>query len=286
MVANISHDATEVIAWTTKCIANFNATQFENSVEQFAQEHHASYTTFAILAIILGSFFLLFGYSLFYLTLAVVGFILGAAVGFFLLCGATAEIIAAGIGGAVGGVLLGLMVVKLEKLGVAAMGIAGGLVAALYTNGFVMHYLYEQFSDLHQSWMPYVYAGILAVIGCFLALKLERIIIIIVTAFGGAYALGWGIIRLAWRSEHAGLGPLFLFSGQGCGDSFCKIALLCILGVGTLGMIFQLYRTSENRFSKKCSRDVVQLNDSQDANTVLLVHDEKLLIRGGHMSQV
>lgn len=279
-MVNISdHDATEVIAWTTKCIANFNATQFENSVEQFSQEHHASYQTFAVLAIVLGAFFLFFGYSLFYLTLALSGFILGAAAGFFLICGATSEIIAAGICGALGGLLLGLMLVKLEKVGVAAMGIAGGLVAAIYTNGFVMHYLYEQFSDLHQSWIPYVYAGILALIGCLLALQFERWIIIIVTSFGGAYALGWGIIRLAWHTEHADMGPLGLFSGQGCGDSFCKIALLCIIGGGLIGMIFQLHYTRENRFSKKPSLDVVQLEDNPEANTVLL-------IRGGHMSQV
>lgn len=275
----VSDDATRVIAWTTKCISNFNATKFDSSIDQFAQNHDESYTTFAVLAIILGAFFLFFGYSLFYLTLAISGFILGGAAGFFLLCGATSEIIAAAICGALGAVFLGLLVVKLEKVGVAVLGIAGGLVAALYTNGFVMHHLYMQFSALHQSWMPYVYAGLLAAIGCFLAIKLERIIIISVTAFGGAYALGWGVIRLAWKSEHPGIGPMYLFTGQGCGDSFCKIALLCIVGAAVLGMLFQLWNTRENRFSKKrCSNDVVQLNDGHDSRV--------FLIRGGEINQV
>merc|ERR1711959_193595 len=116
--------------------------------------------------------------------------------------------------------MLGALVVRIEKIGIIVTGIAGGIVAALYTNGFVMTHLYNQFSAANQSWMPYVYAALLALIGAFLAVKPEKYIIITATAFGGAYAMGFGIIRLAWGSSHADLGPLYLFSGNGCEGTF------------------------------------------------------------------
>merc|ERR1712166_456062 len=198
----VSHDASEVIQWTTKCIANFNSTAFDNSIDQFSAGHHDSYTFFAILSIILGTIVLFFGYSLFYLTLATAGFIVGATSGFFFLCGATEQIVAAGIGGAILGLLLGCLIVKLERLGVAVIGIIGGLVLALYTNGFVLNHLYDEFSETQQAWVPYVYASLLAMICMYLAFKLERLLIITVTAFAGAYAIGFGVIRLAWKSTH------------------------------------------------------------------------------------
>merc|ERR1712028_129941 len=74
----VSHDATEVIGWTTKCISNFNSTAFDNSIDQFAAGHHESYTAMAIIAIAVGTIMLFFGYSLFYLTLALAGFLVGA----------------------------------------------------------------------------------------------------------------------------------------------------------------------------------------------------------------
>lgn len=215
---------------------------------------------------------LFFGYSLFYITLATAGFLLGAGFGFFFLCGTTHELLAAAIGGAVLGVLLGMLVIKLERIGVAATGIAGGLVVALYTNGFVMTHVYNQFSNTNQSWMPYAYAGILALIGCILVLKLEKFIIIAATSFGGAYAIGFGVIRLAWGSKHADIGPLYLFSGNGCEGTFCKVALVAVVAVALLGMVVQYKRTSahEHRFSKK--DDVIVLH--QNDHTVLLIQGD------------
>lgn len=163
---------------------------------------------------------------------------------FFLFCGATHQVVAAAIAGAVAGVLIAALVIRLEKLGVYAVGIAGGLVAALYTNGFVMTHVYNHFSAHQQSWMPYAYAGLLAIIGCLLAIKLERLIIILTTALGGAYATGWGIIRLSYGSDHADLVPLFLFSGNGCEGSFCKVALVCIVCLGLVGALVQLRCTA------------------------------------------
>jgi len=259
----VSHDASEVIQWTTKCIANFNSTAFDNSIDQFSAGHHDSYTFFAILSIILGTIVLFFGYSLFYLTLATAGFIVGATSGFFFLCGATEQIVAAGIGGAILGLLLGCLIVKLERLGVAVIGIIGGLVLALYTNGFVLNHLYDEFSETQQAWVPYVYASLLAMICMYLAFKLERLFIITVTAFAGAYAIGFGVIRLAWKSTHADIGPMYLFSGQGCGGAFCKWALLCIVVGAVIGLIVQLCVVGKNRFSKAGlkSTDIVQCDD-------------------------
>jgi len=265
----VSHDATEVIGWTTKCISNFNSTAFDNSIDQFAAGHHESYTAMAIIAIAVGTIMLFFGYSLFYLTLALAGFLVGATAGFFLLCGATEQIIAAGVGGAVLGVLMGSLIIKLEKIGVAVMGIVGGIVVAMYTNGFVLTYLYKEFSATQQSWVPYAYASILGLIGMVIAFKLERILIIAVTSFTGAYAVGFGVIRLAWKSTHSDIGPLYLFSAPGCRDAFCKWALLCIVVGGIIGMLVQLYVVGDSKFSKKPhkSRDVVVCDDK----TVLLI---------------
>jgi len=271
----ISHDESEVIQWTTKCIANFNATAFDNSVDQFAASHHASYTTAAIFAIILGTLMLFFGYSLFYFTLATAGFVVGATAGFFFLCGATEEIIAAGIGGAVLGVLMGLLIMKLEKLGVAVIGILGGLILAMYTNGFVLNHLYEQFSDTQQSWVPYVYATLLALICMYIAFKIERFAIITVTSFAGAYAVGFGVIRLAWNTTHADIGPLYLFSGQGCGGSFCKWALVCIVLGALVGMLVQLRVIGKSRFSKR--------HEENNVDVVQCDNHTALLIQGGQV---
>merc|ERR1712021_153645 len=115
-MVHISHeDTSQVIAWSTKCISGFNSTQFDNSISQFAQQHEAGYTTAAIIALLLGVLMLFFGYSLFYLTLGTAGFLLGAGAAFFLLCGATDTLLVAGIGGALLGVTLGYLVIKLEK---------------------------------------------------------------------------------------------------------------------------------------------------------------------------
>merc|ERR1711934_341942 len=149
-----------------------------------------------------------------------------------------------------------------------------------YTNGFVMTHLYSLFSAAHQSWMPYVYAVILGLIGCFLALHLEHFVIIMATSFGGAYAMSWGIIRLAWGSTHADLGPLYLFSGNGCEGSFCKVALICIVGVALLGAFVQFSHTCSHktRFSRRASpQDVVVVHQyhKQDS-TVLLINDQQV----------
>ena len=93
----------------------------------------------------------------------------------------------------------------------------------MYTNGFVLTYLYKEFSATQQSWVPYAYASILALIGMVIAFKLERFLIIAVTSFTGAYAVGFGVIRLAWKSTHSDIGPLYLFSAPGCRDAFCKV---------------------------------------------------------------
>lgn len=275
-------DATATLEWSTKCIANFNSTAFENSVDQFAGEHHTAYQVSAVIAVVLGLVMLFAGYSLFYFTLASIGMILGGSLGFFLLCGSTHQIIAACIGGAIAGLLAGMIITKLEKLGIIVMGVTGGLIAAMYTNGFVMNHFYDQFSVAHQAWLPYVYAAILALIGVWLAFLLERIAIICATAFGGAYGIGWGTIRLIYGSKHAGIGPLYLFHGQGCDENFCKYALAGVVCLALVGVWVQLRNTShkKNVFSKRNDgpQDVVILNNND--STVLLIQGNQVKSQG------
>merc|ERR1711934_48420 len=273
-------DTSAVVHWSTKCIAkSFNATEFENSVEQFADSHSHEYTAFAVIGIVLGLLMLFAGYSLFYFTLGAAGFLLGGCLGFFLLCGATSEVVAAAVAGAVCALFVGFIVTKVEKLGGLTVGIAGGLVAAIYTNGFVMTHLYNQFSALNQSWMPYVYAGLPSLVGIWLAFKLERILIIVVTSFGGAYAIGWATVRLIYGDEHTELGPIYLFSGNGCEDKFCKLALAAICVLAMVGIAVQINNTAEskNRFSRDESgpQDVYVLPNSND-HTVLLINGKQV----------
>eukprot|EP00658_Telonema_sp_P-2_P075166 TRINITY_DN645_c0_g1_i2.p3 TRINITY_DN645_c0_g1~~TRINITY_DN645_c0_g1_i2.p3 ORF type:complete len:160 (-),score=34.45 TRINITY_DN645_c0_g1_i2:308-787(-) len=155
------------------------------------------------------------------------------------------------------------------------MGIAAGLIVALYTNGFVMTHLYSQFSSLNQSWMPYVYAAILGLIGCLLALRMEKLIIIAATSFGGAYLLGFGVIRLAWKSTHADLGPMYLFSGNGCEGCFCKVALLMIVCVGLVGMLVQYRRTADTEHVLSRRTQDVYVVSSPDSHVLLIRGNEK-----------
>lgn len=251
-----------VLQWCTKCLpALANATTTASSaMSHLAQNEDSTlvlgFQLTSILAVILGLSFTFFGYNLFYFTLAVTGFAVGLGAFFGLFCGATQSLLAAVICGILGGIFLGFLIIKLEKLGVTLAGAAGGMMAYMYANGFILNHLYDALPKTHQAYTPALIATAMIVIGAILAHYAERPALIIATAFGGAYMLGFGIDRLAYGTEHAHLNPVVLFSGSGCSSAHCYGVLAIFVVMGIFGALVQWHRTShdercQNRFSKR-----------------------------------
>jgi len=279
--------SSSVIEWCTKCVPNAaNVTNaVDNAAHAFASDAHTNlgFQITAVLAVFLGFLLCFFGWSLFHITLCLTGGLIGLGAGFAFFCGATSSLIAASIIGAICGLLLASIIIKLEKLGIFLCGAAGGVVAYMYLNGFLLHFLYNAIPTAHQTWMPAVMCTIFALVGATLAFFGEKHIIILATAFGGAYAIGFGVDRLAFASEHNNLNPVVLFSGGGCSSWHCYITLAILVLVGLVGVFVQ-YKLSSNkkydtRFSRRRAEEdygVLYL-DQDTANTVILhSHRDKL----------
>jgi len=254
-----------VISWCTSCISDavlHNATDFINNTAHHAAHDvaviHGGDLTWDIIAaacILLGLLYTFAGYGLFYITLATTGFIAASVISFGLTCGSSGSAIAALIVGCIVGILGALIILRVEKIGVILCGIGGGLAAYMYLNGFILTHLYDALPQAHQSYTPYLVAAALVVLGAALAHCLEKPVIIAATAIGGAYAIGFGVDRLAFANEHHNLNPLVLMSGGGCHAVECYVEFAVILLLAILGMIVQYKRTSreecETRFSKR-----------------------------------
>jgi len=289
MSSSSSVSSSGIIDWCTKCVPE----EYKNStlVEHFkvearnfaTDESSAAFVGFqvtAVLACIVGFILCFFGYSLFHLTLAITGFAVGLGAGFALLCG-TGSILAAGIAGAVCGILLAVLVVKLEKMGVTLCGAAGGVAAYMYLNGFLLHMLYSALPEAHQSWTPAVMCSILALMGSILARYAEKHILIIGTAFGGAYCMGFGVDRLAFKDAHHNLNPVVLFSGNGCTSSHCYLALSAFICVGILGMMIQYHVSSKPRYDSRFSK----VRNVEDYDVVYVDH-QPLVLSSHHGKQI
>merc|ERR1711907_816029 len=120
MSSSSSFVHSDVIQWCTKCIAADAATSVDNAASAFAENANANlgFQVTAIFAVALGALLCFFGWSLFHITLAITGALIGLGAGFALLCGSTGSIIFAGIAGALCGLLMASAILKLEKLGV------------------------------------------------------------------------------------------------------------------------------------------------------------------------
>lgn len=144
----------------------------------------AAYVTPAALVLVLGgALACFFGYRMFRIVLAVYGFILGAAVASSIMSpgDTTSIVVAALVGGIVGAVVLNLA----YFLGVALIGAGVGALA------------------IHALWAavgrgdPHVALVIIfAVAGALLATRLQRYVIILGTAFGGAWTGIVGVLAI------------------------------------------------------------------------------------------
>jgi hypothetical protein len=78
----------------------------------------------------------------------------------------------------------GILAVRLRKLGTFVAGAVGGVVAALALNSGVLAFQYHQYH--------YIVCIVLGIVAGVLALKLERIIVILATAITGSFAATYG----------------------------------------------------------------------------------------------
>jgi hypothetical protein len=130
----------------------------------------------AVLLVLAGALACFAGYRLFKLVLGIYGFILGAAFASSMV--APSNTIGMGIAAIVGGVAGAFILVVAYFVGVALVGAALGAL--------VMHVVWKQISVGDPPWTGVV---ILAVIGAVGAIFLQRYVIVVSTAFGGAWTI-------------------------------------------------------------------------------------------------
>jgi MFS family permease len=177
----------------------------------------------------------LFGYRLFRLVLAVFGFIIGslAASSVFGESAATAMVIAALVGGLCGAVLL----LAAYFVGVALVGAGIGVAA--------VHLLWTQIQgDPHPAVVI-----VAAIAGALVATWLQRYVIILGTAFGGAWTVVAGAAAL--------LGNPTALKAAAEGDVWVAYPMnpapgqpwvpWVFLGLGVVGTLVQLYWTAGDR---------------------------------------
>ena len=138
----------------------------------------------AVLRVLGGALTCFAGYRFFRLVLAVNGFIAGAAIASSMMAPshAWAMVVAALAGGAIGALVL----VLAYFVGIALVGAALGAV--------VTHLTWAQIGTGDPPWMAVL---IVAVIGAVAAMILQRYVIVVATAFGGAWMLVVGGLAIA-----------------------------------------------------------------------------------------
>src|SRR5215212_9562538 len=136
----------------------------------------------AVVLVVSGLLACFAGYRLFRIVLAIYGFILGAAIASSVMGPGegTAMIVGAVVGGLVGAVLLNLA----YFVGVALIGAAAGAL--------LLHTIWAYFA----SGDPHVLVVVCAIAGAVIATNLQRWVIIVATAFGGAWTLIVGVSAL------------------------------------------------------------------------------------------
>lgn len=128
------------------------------------------------------------GYRLFKIVLAIYGFILGASIASSMMgvTNATGQVVAAVLGGLVGAVVL----VLAYFIGIALVGAGLGALVA--------HVAWSYFGTGDP---PPALVIVLAIFGAIGAMFLQRYVIVVATAFGGAWTLIVGAVALAGRGS-------------------------------------------------------------------------------------
>jgi len=202
-----------------------------------------TFETPAAILLVLGGLVACFaGYRFFRTVLVLYGFVLGALIATSLVgAGNTTQLVVAAIaGGVVGGLILYL-----------AYFVAVALVGAAF-GAFVVHAIWAQVgNDPH----PLVVI-LFSIAGAAAAMVLQRYVIIIATAFGGAWTLIVGALALTGDSralDAASTGNVWIvypFSP----DPEQQWLVLAWLAVGMVGMFVQLVVTGRSKPRPKKSR--------------------------------
>jgi len=191
----------------------------------------------AIAAMVVGFILEFFGTRLFKYTLFIISFLFGAALGFFIVLKLGASSEAGLITGAILGLILGSLALKIWKLSLFVVGAGCGFI------------LWTVFKAL----FPYVLAtqaelyGVLAaacVILGLLAIKMEKIWLLIGTPLIGTFLFIQGVNVLLPSSEQLDVFTL-LDRSSGCTVSSCYVLYAAVFGGYFLGLFVQYRYTSE-----------------------------------------
>ena len=141
----------------------------------------------AIVAIVIGLLNCFFGYRLFKIILGIWGFIAGAILGAGIATTLSGELWVAILAGLVGGILGAVLFVLLYFVGIFLLG--AGL-------GFLLGVAIASTFNLGGP-TQWIIAGVLAIVGGIVAVIVQKFMIILSTAFGGAAMTVGGIYTLA-----------------------------------------------------------------------------------------
>lgn len=190
----------------------------------------------AVLLFVGGFLGCFFGYRLFRLVLGIYGFVLGAFLAMSLT--GSAETGPTVVAALVGGLLGALLLILAYYLGLALVGAALGAIVASAI-----------WSQLGSE--PHVLVVIaLAIAGAFTALALQRYVIILGTAFGGAWTMIVGGLALMGNSHAAeaagrnGVWSAYPWYPGASGDDAVVVGWLVL---GAAGALVQLVVTSRGR---------------------------------------
>ncbi|KAJ3107633.1 hypothetical protein HDU97_003627 [Phlyctochytrium planicorne] len=144
--------------------------------------------------IVVGLLLLAFGYRLYKTIIFTAGFIIGSIVGYIVLTrvepsngyGDSRDLILL-LGSFGFGLLCGGLLLCLRKVAIFAVGALGGFFLAMFILGLKSGGLIEP------QWGRYVFIGVFMLIGCLLAIRVERQLIMGATAFAGGYGVIFGI---------------------------------------------------------------------------------------------
>lgn len=180
---------------------------------------------FIVVVGLFGLFECFWGYRLFNIILRIFGFLIGAAIGGGLGVGFTQGNAIAGIfAGLLGGALLSAVIVALRKLGIflfgASLGLLLGSLLALAGLNHILVFV------------------MLAIAGGILAVVMDKLMIILSTAIGGAWLAVFGIAN--FFIGNANFLPNLVFGSQARGMSALLIALvLAWMALSVVGILVQ-----------------------------------------------
>jgi len=178
----------------------------------------------ALLAVAIGVLYCFFGYRLFKIILGIAGFIWGAGLVGGVVFTLTQSTVIAIIAGVLGGALFAVLAVVLYYIGVFILG--------AYLGGALSIFIMAFFGLATPVWLLLV----LAIAGGVVAVIFKRFMIIVASAFVGAWAIVFGVSYLIPKSS---------------GGAYLYIAFAAWLALGITGMVVQYKVTAKKKLAEE-----------------------------------